>query len=392
MPYDFDTVVDRRNTNSLKHDRAASRGKPAGLLPLWVADMDFSTAPCVVAALEDRVRHGIFGYTEPGDEYFNVLRDWFARRFGWEIQLEWLVKPPGVVPAINLAVKAFTSPGDGVLVQQPVYYPFSAAVTGNGRRLVVNELALTDGAYTIDFEDFERKIQDENVKLFILCSPHNPLGRVWTKAELARLGDICLKHGVLVVSDEIHADIVYPGHTHHVFAKVRPAFADITITCTSPGKAFNVAGLQLANVFIANEALRQAFLHEFAAAGFSQAGVMGLTACEAAYKDGEDWLEALKAYLYGNVEYVRAFLRDELPAVRLIEPEGTYLVWLDFRGLGLSDKALDDFILHKAKLWLSDGPVFGAGGAGFQRINIGCSRMVLADALGRLKGAMGEMS
>jgi cystathionine beta-lyase len=391
MNYDFDAIIDRRNTDSLKYDFAVRRGKPEGILPLWVADMDFQTPSCVIDALTERSRHGIFGYSDTDEGYFAVLQSWFKRRFGWEIEPEWLVKTPGVVTAIYIAVKALTQPGDAVLIQQPVYYPFSSAVTETGRKLVVNQLVLENGRYLIDFDDFEKKITENNVKLFILCSPHNPVGRVWTRDELARLGEICLRHDVRVISDEIHADFVYPGHEHQVFADVSRELRNITITCTAPSKTFNLAGLQISNIFIQNKSMRDAFLREYAASGLSQLGIMGMVACKAAYAGGEEWLEALKVYLSDNLAFLRDFLSREIPQVSLIEPEGTYLAWLDFRKLEFSPKELDDFIVHKAGLWLDDGAMFGVGGEGFQRVNIACPRVVLREALERLKKAVVQL-
>lgn len=385
MAYDFDTVIDRRNTNSLKYDFAVRRGMPEDILPLWVADMDFQTPPCVADALAEKVRHGIFGYSDTDNEYFAVLKSWFSRRFGWNIEPEWLVKTPGIVNAIYIAVRALTNAGDAVIIQQPVYYPFSSAVTGTSRRLVVNRLVLEDGRYRVDFDDFEAKIIDNNVKLFILCSPHNPVGRVWTRDELERMGDICLRHGVTVISDEIHADFVYPDHKHLVFADIKPAFRDIAVTCTAPSKTFNLAGLQLSNIFIADEKMRRAFEREYFHCGLSQVGIMGIVACMAAYSGGEDWLEELKVYLSGNISFLRDFLARELPQISLIEPDGTYLAWLDFRGLGLSAKELDELIIYKAGLWLDNGPMFGDGGEGFQRVNVACPRAVLEQAAERLR-------
>ncbi|MDR2933242.1 MAG: pyridoxal phosphate-dependent aminotransferase [Oscillospiraceae bacterium] len=388
MNYNFDTVIDRRNTNSLKYDFSESRGKPEGILPLWVADMDFQAPSCVIDALTDKSCHGIFGYSDTDDAYFAVLRNWFSRQFGWKIEPDWLIKTPGVVNAIHIAVRALTEPGDAVIIQQPVYYPFASSVTTTGRKLVVSELALHDGRYLIDFDDFEKKIAENCVKLFILCNPHNPVGRVWTQDELMRLGDICLRHGVFVISDEIHADFVYSGYKHQVFAELSPVIRNITITCTAPSKTFNLAGLQISNIFISNQKMRRAFLLEYSASGLSQPGIMGIVACKAAYEGGEDWLEELRTYLSGNLDLLRDFLTHELTHIGLIEPEGTYLAWLDCRGLELSPKELDAFIIHKAGLWLDDGPMFGAGGDGFQRVNIACPRPVLREALTRLNKAV----
>ena len=388
MKYDFDSIIKREHTDSIKYDFASERGKPQGLLPLWVADMDFRTPPCVIDALADKSQHGIFGYSDTKGDYFEVLQKWFRERFGWEIRPEWLVKTPGVVYAISTAVRALTEKGDAVLIQQPVYHPFSESVLINGRELAVNQLIYSQGRYTIDFEDFESKIVQDNVKLFILCSPHNPVGRVWTKEELALMGDICLRHGVLVVSDEIHADFIYPGYRHIVFADIKPEFSEMSVTCTAPSKTFNLAGLQISNIFIANGELMRKFRREMAKSGYGQPGIMGLVACRAAYSGGGEWLSELKRYLSGNLEFMRGFLRRRLPRIRLVEPEGTYLVWLDFNALGLTDQRLDDLITKDAGLWLDAGVMFGAGGEGFQRVNIACPRAVLEKALTQLERAL----
>jgi len=393
MSYSFDKITERRGTDSIKYNFAAGRGKPEDVIPMWVADMDFQSPPEVLQALTERSRHGIFGYGDAvGSEYFDTVAAWYTNRFGWRPSREWLVKTPGVVFAICTAIRALTDEGDTVMIQQPVYYPFAESVTANKRKLTVNELVYRDGRYTIDLSDFERRVIRDNVKLFILCSPHNPVGRVWTVEELTAMGNICLKHGVKVVADEIHADFVYPGHRHQVFAAVRPEFSDITITCTSPSKTFNLAGLQISNIFIANAAVRRRFKQEIAKTGYCEPNVMGLTACKAAYKYGAQWLDELICYLVSNLNLVREFVKHELPAVKLVEPEGTYLVWLDFRALGIPDKELDDLILHKAGLWLDAGPMFGAGGEGFQRINIACPRAVLENALERLKKAFSSQA
>jgi len=388
LQYDFDRIIDRKNTDSLKYDFAKERGKPEGILPLWVADMDFSAPPCVIDALVQKSQHGIFGYSESKSDYFEVLHDWFSRQFNWNVQPEWLVKTPGVVFAINTAIRALTDEGDAVLIQPPVYYPFSGSIVANRRKLVVNQLVYSHGKYSIDFSDFEEKIVENDVKLFILCSPHNPVGRVWTADELVRMGDICLKHGVIVVSDEIHADFTYPGHRHFVFADLKPEFSDITVTSTAPTKTFNLAGLQISNNFIANGDIRRKFRKAIARSGYSQPNVMGIVACRAAYAGGSEWLVKLKEYLSQNLDFLRSFLREKLPQIKLVEPEGTYLVWLDCSALGLDDKTLEDFIVNEAGLWLDSGTMFGAGGEGFQRINIACPRAVLHKALTRLEQAV----
>ena len=381
MEFNFDSVIERHNTYSMKYNPAL-RGKPSDVLPLWVADMDFQSPPCVLDALAERVKHGIFGYSEPDSSYFPVLQKWFEQYFDWHTEPEQLVVTPGVVNAIFVAIRAFTKRGEGVLIQQPVYHPFESAIRHSERKLLVNELAYENGKYGIDFEDFENKAKQ--AKLFILCSPHNPVGRVWTHDELMRMGEICVKYDVLVLADEIHQDFVYPGFRHLVFAKLDPCFADISITCTSPSKTFNLAGMQHANNFISSKTLRNAFKNEYANCGLNQPSIMGLVSCKAAYESGAEWLAELLKYLNGNRIFLREYLQTHIPKIKMIELEGTYLAWLDCSALGLSIRELDDVITHKAKLWLNSGPIFGLGGEGFQRINLACPRSVLSEALERL--------
>lgn len=381
---DFDIVVDRKNTRCLKYDFAVERGKPENVLPLWVADMDFKTSSHIVEALNSMSAHGIYGYSEVKGEYFTALKNWMKKRHNWDVEEKWLIKTPGVVFALAAAVRAFTKEGEGVLIQQPVYYPFAEVIEDNDRRLVVNELLQDEkGRYHIDFQDFERRIVAENVKLFILCSPHNPVGRVWTKEELEKLGDICLKHGVIVVSDEIHSDFVFKGQ-HTVFTNIKEDFKKIGIVCTAPSKTFNIAGLQVSNIFIADDTLRKKVIRQINATGYSQLNLAGLVACESAYARGEEWLDAVLEYIRENAEFTRSFLEENLPKVKMTELQGTYLVWLDFGSYGLSDREIDDMVINKAGLWLDSGRMFGRAGKGFQRINIACPRSVLIEALERL--------
>ena len=391
MRYDFDEIIERRGTNSIKYDFAVERGKPEDVIPLWVADMDFRTVPAVTEALIKVAQHGIFGYSEMKQSYFNAVHDWYKNRFGWETDESWLVKTPGVVYAIAAAIRALTDKGDAVLIQRPVYYPFSGAILSNGRKLVNNPLVYKDGSYHIDFDDFEAKIKEHNVRLFVLCSPHNPVGRVLTREELTRMGEICMKHGVIVVSDEIHADFVFKGNKHHVFASLSHEFQDNSIICTAPSKTFNLAGLQVSNVFISNREIREKFCREIDRSGYSQLNIMGLVACQAAYEHDAEWLEELMEYLTGNLDFVRDFLKERLPQIKLVEPQGTYLLWLDFRELRLSEKELEDLIVNKAKLWLSSGGTFGVEGKGFQRVNIACPRAVLKKAFTQLEEAVISM-
>ena len=382
---DFDTIIDRKNTDCLKYDFAKRRGMPEDALPLWVADMDFKTSSYVEDALAERARHGIFGYSESQTPYFEIVRDWMKRHHDWEVKEPWLIKTPGVVFALAMAVKAYTEPGDGVLIQSPVYYPFSEVIEDNGRRIVSNTLVLgEDHKYHIDFEDFERQIKENQIKLFFLCNPHNPVGRVWTAEELTRLGDICLKYRVTVVSDEIHSDFIFRGK-HQVFADLKKEYADITVTCTAPSKTFNLAGLLLSNIFISNRELRHKFRQQVNAAGISQLSPFGLVACETAYTQGEEWYQAMLAYVAENIAFTKEYVEKHLPGVEMVEHEGTYLVWLDFRKTGLSVEELENLIVNRAKLWLDSGKIFGKSGEGFQRINVACPRQILEEALHRIR-------
>ncbi|MDR2921851.1 MAG: pyridoxal phosphate-dependent aminotransferase [Treponema sp.] len=382
MKYDFDRVIDRSNSCSIKYE-PLWRGKPDDVLPLWVADMDFAAPPCVQDALVRRAEHGIFGYSEFDAAYFDVTRKWFEERFNWTVRREWLTITPGVVNALYLAVRALTKPGDGIVIQQPVYYPFESSVKKTGRQLLINELVYSGGRYSIDFDDFEEKIKQ--AKMFIMCNPHNPVGRVWTRDELVRMGEICLRYGVIVIADEIHEDFVFPGHQHLVFAALNQDFADITVTCTSPSKTFNLAGLLCANIFISNRELREKFKEEYAGCGLSQPGIMGLVACKAAYEGGAQWLDQLLDYLAGNMLLLKTYLSKHIPKIKLVEPEGTYLAWLDCNELGISAQKLDETITRNGKIWLSAGYTFGKGGKGFERVNAACPRSVLHNALERLK-------
>ncbi|MDR2349436.1 MAG: pyridoxal phosphate-dependent aminotransferase [Deltaproteobacteria bacterium] len=390
MPFDFDEIIPRKGTNCIKHDFARERGLPADVLPLWVADMDFRTPPAVVEALVETAKHGIFGYSDVKDDYFEAVRDWFARRFSFEPKREWLKKTPGVVCALNAAVRAFTKPGDAVIIQSPVYYPFFSAVRDNGRTLVDNPLVYRDGAYSIDFRDLDEKARSSGAKLFLFCSPHNPVGRVWTRDETKELGKILKKRDCLIFSDEIHCDFVWGKNVHGIFNGVNPDQNDLTILATSPSKTFNLAGLMISNVFIPNPKLKKAFSDELSRAGLSQLCVMGLNACKAAYLRGEPWLIELKAYLENNLSFSRNFVLERLPGVFPVETQGTYLLWLDFGKLGKTREQLNDLIINKAKLWLDEGLIFGEAGRNFQRINVACPKSVLEEAFLRLERALKE--
>ena len=384
MTYNFDEVIDRKGTNCLKYDFAVERGYPEGVLPFWVADMDFRTAPPVIEELERRVQHGIFGYTDPGADYRAAVWNWMKTQHDWMPAEGSLTITPGVVFALGMAVQSFTAPGDAVLIQQPVYYPFSSIILGNDRQLVNSPLVLKDGHYEIDFVDFEQKITSKNVKLFLLCNPHNPAGRVYTRDELQKMATICLQHGVTIVADEIHNDFIRKGYEHTVLASLGNDIAQHVVTCTAPSKTFNLAGLQISNIFIENESMRQKFRATIDHAGYSQPNALGMFAAQAAYEKGLPWLEALRDYLEQNYQKTKAFLAQHLPKVTLIEPEGTYLLWLDFRAYGLSAKELDDIIVHEANLWLDSGHIFGKDGEGFERLNIACPWATLEQGLKQL--------
>ncbi|MBP5451152.1 MAG: pyridoxal phosphate-dependent aminotransferase [Treponema sp.] len=392
MKYDFDTVIDRHGSNAIKTDLAVIRGKPADVLSLWVADMDFPTSPAILEAIHKKVDHGIFGYSCLDESFFNSLKNWMQTEHGFSPERHDLVTTPGVVFAIACAIKAFTKEGESVIIQTPVYYPFKNMIELNKRRLVTSSLYEKDGKYFIDFEDFERKIVENNVKLFILCSPHNPVGRVWTREELTRLSEICLRHNVIVFSDEIHNDFIYESNRHTVYSTLSPEAAENSIVSMSVSKTFNLAGLQFSTNFIKNPILRKQFHIEKDKTGYDEPSLIGLTAARAAYEKGKPWLLELREYLRQNIDFVRSFLRQKLPQVRLIEPEGTFLLWLDFSALGLTDAEIDDRIVNKAKVWLDRGTMFGPEGDFYQRINAATPRKVLEEALNRIAVAFQEDS
>ena len=382
--YNFDEIHDRRNTDCIKWDFGMQRKGRDDLLPLWVADMDFRLPDEVIKDITDRVQHGIFGYTDPGDKYRNTVRDWYQRRHGLTFDGKDIIVTAGVVYAIALSIRAFTKPGDAVIIQQPVYYPFKSTIEVNDRKVVNNQLVYKDGHYEIDFDDFEKKIIENDVKLFLLCSPHNPVGRVWTREELTRLAEICTKHDVYVFADEIHSDFVYPGHKHISFLTLDEKYTKKVVLGTSASKTFNLAGLQVSNIIIPDKDMFRAFEKENGAVGYSQPNAIGMVATMSVYQKGEEWLDELIEYLQGNLSYVREFLKEKLPKVKLIEPEGTYLIWLDFSEVTDNHKELEDIIVNKAKLWLDPGIIFGRETALFERINIACPRAILKQAMEQL--------
>lgn len=384
MNYDFDTVTDRKNTNAIKYDLAKKRGKPEDAVSLWVADMDFPTAPCIQKAVAEKAAHGIWGYSRPDNRYYDALKKWYKERHNFEVQNEWVVNTPGVCFALATAVKAFTNEGESVLIQKPVYYPFFNIINSLQRKVVNSSLILKNNHYEIDFDDFERKIVQENVKMFILCSPHNPGGRVWTKQELQKISEICLAHNVLVVSDEIHSDITFGSNVHTVYGSLSEQALKNSIICTAPSKSFNLAGLQFSNIFIADEKLRKAFSKELDKTGYDEPSVFGIVAATAAYSEGADWFDSVKSYIWENILFAKNYIEENASQIKVLVPEGTYLLWLDFSKTGLSDSEINDRVLNKAKVWLDSGSMFGKEGEKFQRINCATPRIILEDALKRI--------
>lgn len=387
MRYDFDTVLDRRGTHSLKWDRCPVDFGLDDVIPMWVADMDFAAPPAVVEAVTRRAAHGAYGYASIPESMWTSAIDWLRARHGWAVERPWLARAPGVVPALNLCVNAFTQPGDAVVVQTPVYYPFFHAVERNGRRLLRNPLVADGGRYRMDLDDLERRI-DARTRLVILCSPHNPVGRVWTREELERLGEVCVRRDLIVLSDEIHMDLALPGHRHVPLATVSPALADRTVTLLAPSKTFNVASLNMSLVVSANHGLLARYEEAFDAAGLIIASLFGAVALEAAYRHGAEWLDQLLEYLAANVDLADRFIGDRLPELRFVRPEGTYLALIDCRRLGMAQHELDEFFLRTARVYFDSGEWFGQESAGFERINLACPRATLQDALERMERAI----
>lgn len=388
MKYDFDEIISRRNSNSYKWDAVMEEG----VLPMWGADMDFRTAPAVVEVLRKRMDHGIFGYTKVPPVYYDAIINWFTRRHGWQIDRDWIIYTSGVVPALSAIIKALTVPGDRVLVQTPVYNCFFSSIRNNGCEIVANPLVYTNGTYRIDFDDLARKATDPKVRLLLLCNPHNPVGRVWTRAELMCIGEICLRNDVLVVADEIHCELVYSGHTYIPFASISDDFRNRSVTCTSPSKAFNLAGLQIANIFAADESVRVKIDKAINLNEVCDVNPFGVEALVAAYNDGEEWLKELKCYLSDNYLYMRTFFNKYLPQFPVVKLEGTYLVWVDCSVLNRSSKEIAELLLKAEKLWINEGSMYGEAGEGFIRINIACPRQILIDGLNRLKRGLKEIS
>ncbi len=382
--YNFDEIINREGTNCLKYDARSWFFKSDEVLPLWVADMDFKTPDFIVDAIKERTKHEIFGYTFRCDKYYQSIINWMKRRHNWEVQKEWISYSPGVVAGLTLAVETFTKTGDKIIVQPPVYFPFFDLVKGSKRKIIENPLKIENGRYTFDFEDLKSKI-DKNTKMLLLCNPQNPGGMVWTREELTELGNICIENNILVVSDEIHSDLIFKGHKHIPFASISQEFADNCLVCMAPSKTFNVAGFSSSLVIIPNKAKFTRYERTLGVGHLGMGNIFGTVAMQAAYTHGDEWLEQLIAYLQDNYNYLEAFIKENLPKIRVMKPEATYLIWLDFKEYGMKNEELFNYAIEKAQVGLNDGGRFGTGGDGWLRINIGCPRNTLKEALGRLK-------
>ncbi|HDP95269.1 MAG TPA: pyridoxal phosphate-dependent aminotransferase [Candidatus Aminicenantes bacterium] len=385
MEFNFDQIVDRTGTASLKWDfRAENTGIP-DILPMWVADMDFPAPPEVVEAVKSRAAHGVYGYTGHPESFFQATRKWFGSVHNWEIKEESIIVTPGVVPAINLAIQTFTRPGEKIIIQPPVYYPFMWAVENNQREIAANQLVRVHDTWRMDLEDLENKI-GAGASMLILCSPHNPVARVWTRKELEELAALCRRHDILIVSDEIHADLAMPGHIHLPLETVAPDLRERIITCTSPSKTFNLAGLQVSSTIIPDPGLHARFNTAMKTVGLGLSNPFGIVAAEAAYRHGRKWLDKLLAYIKANHTYLAGICREKIPWANPMPLEGTYLAWIDCHAAGLEDETLSKRLREKARVWLDEGPLFGPGGEGFQRMNLACPRAILARALERIAG------
>lgn len=384
MKYDFDRIIDRHNTGSMKWDFCKS-----DVLPLWVADMDFESPREVIDAMVERAKHGIFGYTPMTSSYYDSVIGWMKKQHEWEIQRKWIIPTPGVVPALSLAVLAYTQPGDGIIIQSPVYHLFEPIIKNNGRQIVENRLKLVRGRYEMDYEQLEKLfIFGARIRMMILCSPHNPVGRVWERDELMRLAKICMEHEVLIISDEIHSDIIMEGYRHRPIAQLSPEIANNVVTCTSASKTFNLAGLECSNIIISNKKLFTQFSNITENIWIKGSNIFGMVATEAAYRHGDVWLEKLLIYLKKNYDFLVSYLKEHIPQIGVTTLEGTYLVWLDFRGLGMQSNEIKEILQKRARVMLEDGSVFGSGGEGFQRINIACPQKILKEALSRIAEAL----
>jgi len=386
--YDFDKLIDREKTDNVKYDLRETYFGKSDVLPMWVADMDFETPGFIQEAIIKRAKHPIYGYSFRSETYFNSIISWIERRHKWKIDKEWILFSPGIVPALNMATMTFTKMGDEIIVQPPVYFPFFTAVTNHNRKLTENQLLYENGRYTIDFDDFEKKAK--NARMFFLSNPHNPVGRLWTADELQKLGDICLKNDVIIIADEIHCDLVLPGHTYVPMASISPEISRNTVTCVAPSKTFNIAGMATSSVIVEDEELRKSFKETIEEIHIGSGNIFGNTASFAAYSHGDQWLDELLMYINRNFELLNEFLKNEIQQLELVKAEATYLAWIDFRNTGLSDEVIKEKLLEEAKLGLSPGHIFGCGGEGFQRMNLATPKSNVVKALERLKAVFGD--
>lgn len=398
MKYDFNQICDRKNTNCFKWDFIQSIFGNDDVIPMWVADMDFPVATPIVEALKRRVEHEFYGYTKASTDVIQSVVDRMWDKYAWKIKPEWIVFTPGVVPALNIAVRMLTHPGDEIILQEPVYYPFFPAVTSSGCQIVNNQLKLINGRYEMDYEDLEHQFHarigmlpvPNRIKAIMLCNPHNPVGRLWSKEELTKLGDIAIKHGVVVISDEIHCELLFKDHQHTPFASISEEFEQNSIVCMSPSKTFNLAGLEVSSIIIPNKKLRHLFINTRTGI-LPEPNLFGYTALEAAYRFGDEWLDQLLDYLQGNLDFLLKYFANRIPKIKVIKPQGTYLIWLDCRDLGMDDMTLRNFMRDKAKVGFDDGFLFGSGGSGFQRMNIACPRPILEEALIRIETMVNKL-
>jgi len=382
----FDAIYDRTKSSAIKYTSLPQSGKMP-VIPMWIADMDFKSSPAITEALKRTADHGIYGYGEIDDEYKELVIDWYNRRMDWKIEKDELLTMPGVMFGVTMAIRALTKENEGVLICQPVYYPFSNVVINNNRKLVVNELILNNGRYEIDFKDFEDKIVKENVKVFLFCSPHNPVARVWEKEELTKIAEICLKHNVYIISDEIHSDFIFEGKKHIPISALSEEVKMKTVTCVAPSKTFNIAGLQASNMIVSDSELREKIIKERKSTCYHHLNIMSIEATKAAYKDSEEWLEGLLKYLKRNAEILQGAFPENYK-ITALSMDGTYLAWLDCRKLNLTGEELNDLLLKKAGVWLHNGATFGECGEGFMRMNIACPASVLEEAIERIKSVI----